>query len=139
MKTCIKEVCQHLHIFWTSNQHEFLLTKMLHSNSAHNLFKVCSNTTCIYFQLILHTDPYTSRTFYGKQLLGCQETFRWDLIPGPKNHIHADYLFKICVNADTLLLHRFSTVYEFASRMRIDAMLENCLNCVQFCFNMFLT
>ena len=60
---------------------------MLHSNSAHNLFRVCSNTTCIYFKLILHTDPYTSMTFSGKQLPGSQETFPWHLIPAPRNHI----------------------------------------------------
>ena len=60
---------------------------MLHSNSAHNLFKVCSNTTCIYFQLILHIDPYTSMKFSGKQLHGSQETYPWHLIPAPRNHI----------------------------------------------------
>ena len=60
---------------------------MLHSNSAHNLFKVRSNTTCIYFQLILHMDPYTSRTFSGKRLPGSQETFLWHLILAPRNYI----------------------------------------------------
>ena len=60
---------------------------MLHSNSAHNLFRVCSNTTCIHFQPIIHTDPYTSMTFSGKQLPGYQETILWNLIPAPRNHI----------------------------------------------------
>ena len=52
-----------------------------------NLFKVCSSMTCIDFQLILHTDPYTSMTFSGKRLPGSLETFPWHLILAPRNHI----------------------------------------------------
>ena len=46
-------------------------------------------------------------------------------------------MFKICVNVVTILSNRFETDFELDAVMRMEAMLKNCLKCVQLCINRF--